>query len=103
MSTKKVTKSIEVVVNLGNYQSIRFVSGVEQDVVYSSQEMEVALQHEIWCKLHNDIVRAATVTLTEMGKPVDIVERFFDACHERSDALLPPNPLPEPQTTESKG
>jgi len=72
-----INKQIEIVVNLGNYQSIRLTSGktVEDDPSVTQAQLTDELAKEIRLSL--------TKTLQILSKKTDAPEKFAEACQTK--------------------
>ena len=83
MNTKKIQKTVEVVVNLGNYQSARFTSGLEQEVTFDSEKELQEKEMKIWSNLSRDLKLGMWKSFEEMAAHQDAPAKFADACRQR--------------------
>ena len=83
MQTKKIHKTIEIVVNLGNYQSARFTNGVEQEVTYEDEVELRDKEMKMWDEISKDLKMGMWQSFEEMGTNQDAPIKFSEACRQR--------------------
>ena len=80
---RRIEKSVEVTMSLGNMQFLKFRNTISEDVPYESEEFRDAysrvMQHDLAVDLRRDMV----ATLVDLGKTTDADKEFFDACRDR--------------------
>ena len=82
--TTTLNKQIEIVVNLGNYQSIRITSG--KTIEYGDVKAEDATRYSdtLTEEIAQDLRRSLTKTLQILGRPNDpAINKFAEACQTK--------------------
>ena len=89
MSKIKVTKAVDITVNLGDFQNIKLHSGTERDVEYGTEEERVGLEADIWHGLCNDLTASLRNCLDDLGKETDAPAKFAKMCRDRLEGKVP--------------
>ena len=90
MAQARVTKSIDITVNLGDYQNIKLHSGSETDIEFSSDEERTGQEAQIWQDLCSDLNAALRNCLEDLGKETDAPAAFAKTCREKLEGRIPP-------------
>jgi hypothetical protein len=89
--TRRIEKSVEVTLNVGNMQFIKFRNTVSEDVQYTNEEFRDAyarvMQHDLAVDLRRDMV----ATLVDLGKTTEADREFFELCKEKIRRGTPPS------------
>jgi len=64
----KITKSVEILVNTGNFESIRVATGIEREVEYSDQEELDQQKKDLYSEVLDSAKEDVVQTLEEIGK-----------------------------------
>ena len=83
--TTTLNKQIEIVVNLGNYQSIRITSGktVELDGDWKAEDAD-RRSDQLTEEIAADLRRSLTKTLQTLGRKTDPApDKFAEACQTK--------------------
>jgi len=79
---RKIEKSCEATLSLGDMQFLKVKSVLTQDVEGTSEELTKA-DKALWHELALDLRRGMWTTLTDLGKTTEADKAMFDACRQR--------------------
>ena len=89
MAKIKVTKAIDITVNLGDFQNIKLHSGTEREIEFSGEEERLGLEADIWHGLCLDLTASLRNCLEDLGKESDAPAKFSKMCRNRLDGKIP--------------
>jgi len=88
-------KQIEVVLNLGNYQSVRLTSGLTMDVDEQlTTEQRTAAEKNMTEEVARDVGASLYRSVEILSKKPDAPEAFAAACRDKVAAATAPAPKP---------
>ena len=76
---KKIATSVNVRVNVGNYQHIEITKYAEQNIAYDSAKEMLAKEDELTNSLVADIVRTMQTIPSKLGKKTNAVEELEES------------------------
>ena len=77
---RKIEKSVEATMNVGDMQFLKIRSSMTQDVEEADETGLVAADSKMWNDLAKDIRRGMWKLLNGLGKTTDADKKFFEAC-----------------------
>ena len=79
---RKVEKSCEATISLGNMQFLKIRSVMTQEVEGTEEEL-VKFDRALWHDVAMDVRRGLWTTLSDMGKTTDADKAFFETCRQK--------------------
>jgi len=97
MSTirRKIEKSAEATLNIGDMQFLKIRSSISEDVEVESEKELNEANAKVWEDLSLDLRRGMWKMIKSLGKTTDADKKFFESCEQRVQAAT--------QTTKSEG
>lgn len=80
---RKIEKSAEATLNIGEMQFLKIKSSITQDVEAEDDKGIAAIDAKMWDDLALDIRRGMWRSIKNLGKTTDADKRFFEACAQR--------------------
>lgn len=80
---RKIEKSAEATMNIGDMQFLKIRSSMTQDVESDDEQGIVAADSKMWDDLAKDIRRGMWKLISGLGKTTDADKKFFEACANR--------------------
>ena len=80
---RKVEKSVEITVNVGDMQFIKIRNMVGEEFEYDTDEQRITKEHEIWQQVSEDVRFALVDSLRILKKKTEAPEKFADACGKK--------------------
>ena len=80
---RKIEKSAEATLNIGEMQFLKIRSSITQDVEAEDEKSLVAIDAKMWDDLALDLRRGMWKSIKNMGKTTDADKRYFEACAQR--------------------
>ena len=75
--------TVEVLKNQIQYQSVKFSSGKEWSIEYSSQEERRKIEAEKWDEIAEDIEGCMGLFFDSLGKKTDAADKFSELCKQK--------------------
>ncbi len=99
---RRLEKSSEATLNIGDHQFLKVRSVVSQDVEANDEKELVAIDAQMWDDLAMDVRRGMWRLLKGLGKTTDADKKFFEACAQRVQEATAPKQTPEATQTKQE-
>ena len=86
--SRRVEKSCEATVSLGDMQFLKIKSLISQDIAGTEEEISKA-DRALWHDVALDLRRGIWTTISDLGKTTDADKKLFDTCKQRVEAAKP--------------
>ena len=94
MDEKKIATSIDVLINVGNYEHIQITKYSEKKITYETPEEMVKKEDEFTSELTSDIIRTMRGLPERLGKKTDAVVVIEEKIQKKIPEWLANNPVP---------
>jgi len=94
MQEKKVATSIDILINVGQFEHIQITKYAEKKITYESSEEMVKKEDEVTSELASDIIRTMRALPDKLGKKTNAVELIEEKIQKRIPDWLANNPIP---------
>jgi hypothetical protein len=94
MTEKKIATSVEVLINVGNYENIRLTKYGESKIEYDSQDEMLQKEERLNDEVVADLVRSMRALPSQLGKKTDAVVEIEEKIKSKIPEWLENNPEP---------
>lgn len=94
MNKRKIATSINVRVNVGNYQHIEISKYAESEIEFKDEQDRIKLEDELQNDIVKDIIRSMRSLPEKLGKKTDAIERIEESITKSIPEWLNKNPVP---------
>ena len=92
MSKKRIAETINVRINVGNFQHIDITKYAEKEIEYNSQEEMIKKEDELTDELLDNLIRNMRTIPEKLGKKTNAVVEFEGAVQKKIPEWLEKNP-----------
>ena len=89
VTNRRIEKSAEATLSLGDMQFIKIKSMISQDVEGNEEEIAKA-DAKLWSEVAVDLRRGMWSTIKGLGKTTDADKKFFETCAQRVQEATTP-------------
>ena len=82
---RRIEKSCEATLSLGDMQFLKIKSLMSQDVEGTAEEL-VKADKDLWHDVAMDVRRGMWTAISDLGKTTDADKAMFEACRQRAEA-----------------
>ena len=94
MEEKKIATSIDVLINVSQFEHIQITKYAEKKIAYSSQEDMVEKEDNLTSELVNDIIRTMRSLPDRLGKKTEAIKNIEEKIQKKIPSWLEENPVP---------
>jgi len=94
MKEKKVATSVDLLINVGQYEHLQITKYAETKIEYESQEEMVKKEDQLTDELVADVIRTMRSLPEKLGKKTEAVSAIEEKIMKKVPAWLENNPVP---------
>jgi hypothetical protein len=94
MEEKKIATSVDLLINVGQFEHIQITKYAEKKISYDSQEDMIKQEDELTSDLVNDVIRTMRTLPEKLGKKTNAVSAIEEKIQKKIPAWLDSNEVP---------
>ena len=94
MEEKKVATSIDILINVGQFEHIQITKYAEKKITYESSDEMIKKEDEVTSELVSDIIRTMRGLPEKLGKKTNAISAIEEKIQKKIPEWLANNPVP---------